>query len=144
MSNSQEKKPEEEKEVLRFMATGRRKEATAQVQIIIGRGRPDFTVNGRKWDEYFTTPSHRLLVREPLEKSQLRDTLVVRAKVKGGGITGQAGAVRLGLARAIVTYRQDLKSLFKKEKFLTRDPRSKERKKYGRRGARRRFQWTKR
>jgi small subunit ribosomal protein S9 len=132
---------EQEKQII--IATGRRKQATARVQLITG-GAGRFLINGKKWDEYFTTPLHRLLVSEPLEKAKLKDAVDIKAKVQGGGITGQAGAVRLGMARAIVEYNQELKSPFKKAKFLTRDPRAKERKKYGRRGARRRFQWTKR
>ena len=127
----------------RIMSTGRRKEATARVQLIIeGNGR--FLVNGKKWDQYFTTPLHKLLITEPLEKAKLGEKVDIKARVHGGGITGQAGAIRLGLARSIVEYNQGLKPTFKKAKFLTRDPRAKERKKYGRKGARRRFQWTKR
>jgi len=125
------------------IATGRRKQASARVQLITGGG-GRFLINGRKWDEYFTTPLHRLLITEPLEKAKIQGEVDVKAKVQGGGITGQAGAIRLGVARAIVQYNQELRSPFKKAKFLTRDPRAKERKKYGRKGARRRFQWTKR
>jgi small subunit ribosomal protein S9 len=126
-----------------IMATGRRKEATARVQLILeSTGR--FIVNGKKQDEYFTIPVHNLLVNEPLAKSELAGKVDVKAKVKGGGVTGQAGAIRLGLARAIVEHNPELKTPFKKEKFLTRDPRAKERKKYGQKGARKKFQWTKR
>lgn len=128
----------------RIMATGRRKEASARVQLILeGKGR--FLINGKKWDQYFTTPLHRLLVVEPLDMAHLKDKVDVKARVRGGGITGQAGAIRLGLARAIVRFNSsEFKAPFKKAKLLTRDPRAKERKKYGRKGARRRFQWTKR
>jgi small subunit ribosomal protein S9 len=126
-----------------IMSTGRRKEATARVQLTLeGKGR--FIINGKKWDQYFTTPLHKLLITEPLEKAKIKNKVDVKARVHGGGITGQAGAIRLGLARSIVEYDQNLRSPFKKAKFLTRDPRAKERKKYGRKGARRRFQWTKR
>ena len=124
-------------------ATGRRKEASARVQVTFG-GRGKLLINNREWDEFFTTPLHKLLVIEPLEKAELVNKVDIRAKVHGGGITGQAGAIRLGIARAIVEYNPELKSPFKKAKLLTRDPRAKERKKYGRKGARRRFQWTKR
>ena len=136
------KQAEEQKRQM-ILATGRRKEASARVQLIL-EGKGEFLVNGKKWDEYFTTALQRLLVFEPLEKAKLADAVDVKARVIGGGMTGQAGAVRLGLSRAIVEHNHDLKSSFKKAKFLTRDPRSKERKKYGRKGARRRFQWTKR
>ncbi len=132
----------QEKTSIKILATGRRKEATARVQLILP-GKGNFIINGKKWDEYFTTPLHRVLVREPLEKAKL-ENVDIKAKAEGGGITGQAGAIRLGLAKALVEYNPQLKSPFKKEKLLTRDPRAKERKKYGRRGARRRFQWTKR
>ncbi|MBN2120427.1 MAG: 30S ribosomal protein S9 [Candidatus Omnitrophica bacterium] len=125
------------------MSTGRRKKAIARVQLIVdGKGR--FYINGKKWDQYFTTHLHRLLISEPLERAKLSDKVDVKAKVQGGGITGQAGAIRLGLARSIVEYNYSLRSPFKKAKLLTRDPRAKERKKYGQKGARRRFQWTKR
>lgn len=144
-SNSQQKEGSKEKDPnspIVILASGRRKEATARVQIKIpGQGR--FIINGKSWDEYFTIPLHRLLVREPLEKAGIEE-IDVRAKAQGGGVSGQAGAVRLGLAKALVEYNPQLRAPFKKEKFLTRDPRAKERKKYGRRGARRRFQWTKR
>jgi small subunit ribosomal protein S9 len=136
-----EKKAEPQKR--RIMSTGRRKEATARVQLIL-EGKGNFFINGKRWDQYFTTPLHKLLITEPLEKAKLRDKADVKARVRGGGITGQAGAIRLGLARSIVVYDETLRSPFKKSKFLTRDPRAKERKKYGRKGARRRFQWTKR
>ena len=126
-----------------ILTTGRRKEAVARVWLFPqGKGR--FYVNGKKWEEYFVTSSQRHLVREPLEKAGLSESVDIRARVEGGGISGQAGAVRLGIARAIVEYKSELKSAFKKDKLLTRDPRSKERKKYGQKGARRRFQWTKR
>lgn len=132
-----------ETELKNIMATGRRKEATARVQLKL-EGQGNIFINGKKLDEYFTTPSHKLLITAPLEKAELKDKVDVKARVIGGGITGQAGAVRLGLARAIVENNPELKSAFKKEKFLTRDPRSKERKKYGQKGARKQFQWTKR
>ncbi len=124
-------------------ATGRRKKSSARVQMAL-EGKGLFLVNGKKWDEYFTTPSHKLLVVEPLDRAGLNDKVDVKAKVLGGGITGQAGAIRLGLSRAIVEYDSELKTPFKKSKLLTRDPRAKERKKYGQKGARRKFQWTKR
>jgi len=126
-----------------ILATGRRKEAVAKVWLF-PEGRSHFLVNGKEWDRYFLTATRRHLVREPLEKANLWGKVGVKAKVLGGGISGQAGAVRLGLARAIIEYKNELRGVFKKNKLLTRDPRSKERKKYGQKGARRRFQWTKR
>ncbi|HEC69115.1 MAG TPA: 30S ribosomal protein S9 [Candidatus Omnitrophica bacterium] len=144
--NTNQNNNQEKEEILspaKILASGRRKEAVARVQLIVpGKGK--FLINGKKWDEYFTTPLHRLLVKEPLNKANLSTPVDVKAKAEGGGITGQAGAIRLGLAKALVEYNPQLKSPFKREKLLTRDPRAKERKKYGRRGARRRFQWTKR
>ncbi len=135
------KKNESAKQVI--IATGRRKKATARVYLRpTGKGR--FFINGKRWDVFFTTPVQKNLIMEPLSKSGLEGLADVKAKVEGGGITGQAGAVRLGLARAIVSIKEDLRTLFKREKLLTRDPRAKERKKYGQKGARKSFQWTKR
>lgn len=142
--NKEKDKGKKEKQPRRIIsATGRRKESSARVQMAL-EGKGLFLVNGKKWDEYFTTPLHKLLVIEPLDRAGLNDKVDVKAKVLGGGITGQAGAVRLGLSRAIVEYDSDLKPSFKKSKLLTRDPRAKERKKYGQKSARRQFQWTKR
>jgi len=125
-----------------FYGTGRRREAVARVYIKQGSG--SFTVNGRPVDEYFRNVAWHTAAVEPLKFTQTQDQLEVRATVKGGGVGGQAGAVRMGLSRAIAIYNPDLRPSLRKNGFLTRDPRMKERKKYGQKGARRRFQYSKR
>ncbi len=123
-------------------ATGRRKEASASVRLVPGTGR--ITVNDRAADEYFHRQTHLVTVRQPLVLVQRHDSLDVLASVKGGGETGQAEAIRHGVARALCALDPDLRPIVKKAGFLTRDPRAKERKKYGRPGARKRFQYSKR
>ena len=123
-------------------ATGRRKEATARVLLFKGTG--VIQVNYRDIAEYFGRPTLQMIVRQPLEAMQLNDKINVIANVRGGGLAGQAGAVRHAISRALVHFDPALKPLLKKDDFLTRDPRMKERKKYGRKGARRRFQFSKR
>ncbi|MBD3264527.1 MAG: 30S ribosomal protein S9 [Candidatus Omnitrophica bacterium] len=126
-----------------FTGTGRRKRAVARVRIIpSGKGR--ITINGKKHDNYFSTVDNRVQVVRPLSVAKMEDSLDVKANVKGGGVSGQAGAVSLGIARCLVQLEPNLRSTLRREDLLTRDPRAKERKKYGRKGARRRFQWTKR
>ncbi len=125
------------------LATGRRKEATARVKVTFeGKGR--IFINGRKLEDYFPLINHQYQIKRPLEITELLGKVDVKAKVSGGGVTGQAGAVSLGVARALVELDPNLRGILRKEDLLTRDPRAKERKKYGQRGARRRFQWTKR
>ena len=131
-------KAPKEKEI----ATGRRKEATARVQLFKGTGRIE--VNGREVLKYFGRPTLRMLVRQPLEAVRMADKVDVIANVMGGGLAGQAGAVRHAISRSLVLLDETLKPLLKKGDFLTRDSRMKERKKYGRKGARRRFQFSKR
>lgn len=131
-------KAPKEKEI----ATGRRKEATARVQLFKGTGRIE--VNGREVLRYFGRPTLRMLVRQPLEAVRMADKVDVIANVMGGGLAGQAGAVRHAISRSLVLMDETLKPLLKKGDFLTRDSRMKERKKYGRKGARRRFQFSKR
>ena len=99
---------------------------------------------GREFEKYFTWPTHREYILQPLKLSGLKDKIDIKVKVNGGGVQGQAGAIRLGISRALVELNPDFKTTLRKEGFLTRDPRAKERKKYGQRGARRKFQWTKR
>ena len=123
--------------------TGRRKTAIAQVRLLPGQ-EGIIEINGKPMDQYFPRESNRLLVREPLQTSGLQDKFNVIARVSGGGLTGQAGAVRLGVARALLTVDAQLRPALRKSGYLTRDPRAKERKKYGQKGARKRFQWTKR
>jgi small subunit ribosomal protein S9 len=122
--------------------TGRRKESVARVRILPGEGK--ITVNKRPFAEYFPRESHRLIIMQPLELVKLNDKLDVFAKCEGGGLSGQAGALRHGIARALVKMDLNLKQPVKKAGFLTRDSRMRERKKYGRKRARRRFQFTKR
>ncbi len=124
------------------LATGRRKRAVARVRLIPGTGR--ILVNQKDFKEYFRREEHQMQALAPLETaSQIRDVDVL-AKVIGGGISGQAGAFRLGLARALLKIDPTLHASMKKNGFLTRDPREKERKKYGRRRARKGFQYSKR
>ncbi|MGH9735166.1 MAG: 30S ribosomal protein S9 [Candidatus Acidiferrales bacterium] len=125
-----------------FYGTGRRREAIARVYIKPGAAR--FTVNGRPVEEYFRNVSWHTTAVEPLKFTQMLDQLEVTAHVKGGGVGGQAGAVRMGLSRAISLLNPELRPALRTNGFLTRDPRMKERKKYGQKGARRRFQYSKR
>lgn len=129
-------------EKVQYFATGRRKKAIAQVRMLQGSGK--ITVNDRSFNDYFIRESHRLIIMQPLELTKLPTQYDIFAKVEGGGASGQAGAMRLGIARALVKIQESLKTVLKKAKFLTRDPRARERKKYGRKRARRRFQYTKR
>ena len=129
-------------EKVQYIATGRRKESIARVRIMPGGGK--ITVNKRPFGEYFTRESHRLIIMQPLELAKLVDKLDVFAKCEGGGTSGQAGALRHGISRALVKMDENLRTVIKKAGFLVRDSRMRERKKYGRKRARRRFQFTKR
>lgn len=122
--------------------TGRRKSSVARVRIKPGEGK--FVINGRPFDKYFTEPRDCKNVFEPLRQTKTQDGLDVYVDVKGGGYTGQAGAVLLGLARALKRHDPSLEPILRDHNFLTRDPREVERKKYGQPGARRRFQFSKR
>jgi small subunit ribosomal protein S9 len=122
--------------------TGRRRESVARVYIKPGPAR--FTVNGRPVDDYFRNIAWHTAAVEPLKFTQMLDQVEVNAMVKGGGVGGQAGAVRMGLSRALAVLNPELRPALRKNGFLTRDPRMKERKKYGQKGARRRFQYSKR
>ena len=123
-------------------ATGRRKRSIARVWVKRGSG--NIHVNGKKMVEYFKRPVHQLIVTRPLEISNVLDSYDVRASVKGGGLSGQAGAIIHGLSRALVSHDEALKVTLKKEKLTTRDSRVVERKKYGHKKARRSFQFSKR
>jgi small subunit ribosomal protein S9 len=125
-----------------FYGTGRRREAVARVYIKMGPSR--FTVNGRPVEEYFRNVAWHNAAVEPLKFTQTLDQLEVKAQVKGGGVGGQAGALRMGLSRALALFNPELRPALRTNGFLTRDPRMKERKKYGQKGARRRFQYSKR
>ena len=122
--------------------TGRRKTSTARVYMQAGTGR--ITVNERPLDEFFGRETGRMIVRQPLELVQLTDKLDIRVKVSGGGITGQAGAIRHGIARALMKYDATLRGALRQAGFVTRDAREVERKKVGRRKARRGPQYSKR
>jgi small subunit ribosomal protein S9 len=125
-----------------FYGTGRRREAVARVYIQLGPA--GFRVNGRPVDDYFRNVAWHTSAVEPLKFTQMHDQLEVNAHVKGGGVGGQAGAVRMGLSRALARLNPELRPALRKNGFLTRDSRMKERKKYGQKGARRRFQYSKR
>jgi small subunit ribosomal protein S9 len=125
-----------------YKAIGRRKEAIARVILSTGNGA--FTVNKKPIDKYFTKETERLIVKQPLQLTNTLDKFNVVANLTGGGFCGQAGALRLGISRALVMVDASFRDTLKQNGFLTRDPRMKERKKYGQKGARKRFQWTKR
>lgn len=126
----------------RAYATGRRKESTARVWVKRGKGK--ITVNGKAIETYFARPVLRMLVQQPLVTSTRISELDIDCTVVGGGLSGQAGAVRHGIARALTYFEPELRGILKKGGFLTRDSRAVERKKYGRAKARRRFQFSKR
>jgi small subunit ribosomal protein S9 len=125
-----------------FLGTGRRKTAVARVRLATGSGK--ITVNGRAFDTYFPLETLRSTVSQPLTVTGTSDKLDVKVNVTGGGPNGQAGAVRHGIARALLQFDANLRASLKSEGFLTRDPRMKERKKYGQPGARKRYQFSKR
>ncbi len=125
-----------------FYGTGRRKKSIARVRVYAGTGK--ITINDRDIDDYFGLDTLKLIVRQPLTLTELTDKFDIVCRVTGGGVTGQAGAIRHGLARALLQYDESLRPVLKKAGFLTRDPRMKERKKYGLKGARRAPQFSKR
>jgi small subunit ribosomal protein S9 len=128
--------------LVQHLGTGRRKSSVARIFLRAGKG--EITVNHRPLENYFPTESTRALVRQPLLAAEALDKFDVLILVDGGGVTGQAGAARLGIARALVEFNGELRSRLKKLGYLTRDPRIHERKKYGQKGARKRFQFSKR
>jgi small subunit ribosomal protein S9 len=128
--------------LLQYYGTGRRKTSTARVYLRPGGG--TFTVNGRAFETYFGSEMLKTVVRQPLAITETADKFDVFVRVTGGGFTGQAGAMRHGLSRALAAYNPDLRAKLKSAGLLTRDPRKVERKKYGRPGARKRFQFSKR
>jgi small subunit ribosomal protein S9 len=127
---------------VQYYGTGRRKTSTARVFLRPGSGA--VKVNQREFDAFFPTEALRTQMRRPLVLTETVDKFDVLATVDGGGVSGQAGAVRLGIARALVEYNAELRKALKTEGMLTRDARAKERKKYGMAGARKRFQFSKR
>ena len=126
----------------KYYGTGRRKSSVARVYLSAGKG--EITVNGRSFDEYFGTEILKTIVRQPLVVTGTEGKFDINVTVKGGGTTGQAGAVRHGISRALLEADADYRPALKKEGFLTRDPRMKERKKYGLKKARRAPQFSKR
>ena len=135
--------PEPKRDELgRSYATGKRKDAVARVWIKPGPGK--ITINGREFERYFVRPVLRMLIHQPFEAADRKDQFDVVCTVKGGGLSGQAGAVRHGISKALILYEPGLRPVLKKGGFLTRDSRVVERKKYGKRKARRSFQFSKR
>ena len=129
-------------EVVKYGATGRRKSSIARVILTPGKGL--IRVNQRRFEEYFLRETDRIIIIEPLQLTNTYGKFDINVKVSGGGSTGQAGAFRLGLARALVLCAEENRSVLRKSNFLTRDSRMKERKKPGQKGARKKFQWVKR
>ena len=129
-------------EGIEYYATGRRKTSTARVFLRPGEGK--MVVNDRDLDDYFARETLKMVVKQPLAITETADKFDVHATVEGGGGSGQAGAIRHGIARALLEYNGELRERLKGAGFLTRDPRKKERKKYGQPGARKRFQFSKR
>jgi len=129
-------------EITKYMAVGRRKEAVARVRLFPGKG--SIIVNSLPYEKYFIRETDRIIIRQPFDITNTFNKYDVMANIRGGGLNGQAGALRHGISRALILVQPELKDFLRKNGFLTRDPRMKERKKYGQKGARKRFQWTKR
>jgi small subunit ribosomal protein S9 len=127
---------------IQYYGTGRRKTSTARVYLRPGSGA--IKVNARAFDEYFPNEALRMIIRQPLSLTDTVQKFDILVNVAGGGTAGQAGAVRHGITRALLEFNSDLRSTLKKAGLVTRDPRKKERKKYGQKGARARFQFSKR
>lgn len=129
-------------ESVQFRATGRRKTSVARVILRPGEGK--VKVNGRAFENYFPSEALRMIVQQPLVETEHQGRFDILVNAFGGGVHGQAGAARLGIARALITFNPELRPRLRQGGFLTRDPRAKERKKYGQKGARKRFQFSKR
>jgi small subunit ribosomal protein S9 len=127
---------------IQYYGTGRRKTSTARVYLRPGNG--EIKVNRRDFDTYFPNEALRMIIRQPLRLTDTVQKFNIFVNVNGGGVAGQAGAVRHGITRALMEFNPDLRSSLKKAGLVTRDPRKKERKKYGQKGARKRFQFSKR
>jgi small subunit ribosomal protein S9 len=127
---------------IQYYGTGRRKSATARVYLRAGGG--DFTINRKAFDTYFPNETLRMIIRQPLQLTETGAKFDILINVRGGGPAGQAGAIRHGITRALLEYNADLRPALKQAGLITRDPRIKERKKYGQKGARKRFQFSKR
>ncbi|MBI4481971.1 MAG: 30S ribosomal protein S9 [Acidobacteria bacterium] len=129
-------------ELVQYYGTGKRKSSTARVFLRLGSGK--ITVNEREFADYFKNETLRMVIRQPLALTDTSEKFDIYVNVGGGGIAGQAGAVKLGISRALLQFNVELRPRLRKTGFLTRDPRTKERKKYGQPGARKRFQFSKR
>jgi small subunit ribosomal protein S9 len=129
-------------EQVEYYGTGRRKSSIARVFLRPGSG--EFRVNDKPFEQYFVTEAQRIRARQPLVLTESTGTFNIVATVSGGGVDGQAGAVKMGIARALLEFNPELRGKVKAEGYLTRDSRVKERKKYGQKGARKRFQFSKR
>ena len=129
-------------EIKSYLTVGRRKEAVARVRILSGKGK--ILVNGVPYENYFVRETDRIIIQQPFSLTNLLDKYDIVAVIRGGGLSGQAGALRHGISRALILAEPETKDVLRKNGLLTRDPRMKERKKYGQKGARKRFQWTKR
>ena len=129
-------------EQVQYYGTGRRTSSIARVFLRPGTG--EFKVNGKPFDQYFVTEAQRITAKQPLVTSETSASFNIVARVSGGGVNGQSGAVKLGIARALLEFNPELRSKLKAEGYMTRDSRGKERKKYGQKGARKRFQFSKR
>ena len=127
---------------IQYYGTGRRKSSTARVYLRAGNG--DFLINRKAFDRYFPNETLRMIIRQPLQLTETVGKFDVLINVRGGGPAGQAGAIRHGITRALLEYNADLRPQLKQAGLITRDPRIKERKKYGQKGARKRFQFSKR
>lgn len=127
---------------IQYYGTGRRKTSTARVYLRPGSGK--ITINRREFDNYFPNEALRMIIRQPLRLTDTANKFDILVNVGGGGTAGQAGAVRHGITRALMEFNTDLRPTLKKAGLVTRDPRQKERKKYGQKGARKRFQFSKR
>jgi small subunit ribosomal protein S9 len=127
---------------IQYYGTGRRKTSTARVYLRPGTG--EIKINRRDFDTYFPNEALRMIIRQPLRMTDTTEKFNILVNVDGGGVAGQAGAVRHGITRALMENNPDLRSTLKKAGLVTRDPRKKERKKYGQKGARKRFQFSKR
>lgn len=125
-----------------YTACGRRKEAVVRVRLIPGKG--EIIVNSRPWEKYFTRETDRIIIKQPFQVTNTLNKFNCIVNTNGGGLSGQAGALRQGISRALLLIDPAFRPLLRKNSFLTRDSRMKERKKYGQKGARKRFQWTKR
>ena len=134
--------PKAKTDKIMFYGTGRRKSSIARVRLVEGKG--TITINGKNIDEYLGTETLKVIVRQPLTATNTTDKYDVICKVQGGGFTGQAGAIRLGIARALLEANGEYRPILKAAGFLTRDPRAKERKKYGLKKARKAPQFSKR